>query len=184
MPNTGTKLDGTVTTVDGRAVIRFERRLPHPRPKVWDAITQPAQIGRWFGISEIDLELVEGGRFDIRTVGPPELVEAVRREAGEDALVQHHHVLTVEPPALFVHTFGEPDATVRWELREDGDATILTLLHTEPSGIDSSANAPRDLAGWHVVLDLLAALLDGRPGVWSAGAWDAVRAGYAGEITG
>ena len=53
--------DGTLETRDdGRAVIRFERHLAHPVDRVWEALTTPAEMVRWWGEGSVDL--VEGGR--------------------------------------------------------------------------------------------------------------------------
>ena len=170
---------GTVEKIHGQWVLRFERRLPHPREKVWDALTRPEQIREWFGEGDVDLELVEGGRFEVRTTGPPELVEAVIREAGEAALVQHNAVLRVEPPSVFEHTFGDPDSIVRWELTPDGDGTLLRLAHTEPPTFTTTKDGPRDLAGWHALLDQLAQVLAGQPADWRVERWEALRDQYA-----
>ncbi len=92
--------DGTIEQIDGRYVLRFERRLPHPRQKVWEAITRPERLREWLlNQGDIELDLVEGGKFVVRTTGPRELVDAIIAEAGEEALVQHHTVLHVEPPS-------------------------------------------------------------------------------------
>ena len=170
---------GTVEKIHGQWVLRFERRLPHPREKVWDALTRPEQIREWFGEGDVELELVEGGRFEVRTTGPPELVEAVIREAGEAALVQHNAVLRVEPPSVFEHTFGDPDSIVRWELTPDGDGTLLRLAHTEPPTFTTTKDGPRDLAGWHALLDQLAQVLAGEPADWRVERWEALRDQYA-----
>jgi uncharacterized protein YndB with AHSA1/START domain len=171
--------DGMLEEVEGRYVLRFDRRLAHTVERVWTAITTPAGLRSWFGASEIELELVEGGRFEVRTTGPPELVEAVIREAGEEALVQHNTVLRVEPPFVFEHTFGDPGSIVRWELEPEGDGCHLRLSHTEPAEFPAP-DAPRDLAGWHYLLDRLIRVLDGRdPGDWKAREWEAHRSRYA-----
>ncbi len=172
--------DGTIEQIDGRYVLRFERRLPHPRQKVWEAITRPERLREWLlNQGDIELDLVEGGKFVVRTTGPRELVDAIIAEAGEEALVQHHTVLHVEPPAVFEHTFGgSPDSVVRWELRDDGDACRLTLIHTEPPGFPAG-DAPRDLAGWHSLLELIEQALDGNPGTWRRERWQDLRAQYA-----
>jgi uncharacterized protein YndB with AHSA1/START domain len=170
---------GSVEQIHGRWVLRFERRLPHPQQRVWDALTRPEQIAEWFGEGDIELDLVEGGKFEVRTTGPPELVDAVIREAGEAALVQHNTVLRVEPPRVFEHTFGDPDSVVRWELTTDGDGTLLRLAHTEPPTFATSKDGPRDLAGWHALLEQLALALDGRPGLWQIERWEALRDEYA-----
>jgi uncharacterized protein YndB with AHSA1/START domain len=57
--NTGA--EGTVEEIAGRYVLRFERRLRHPREKVWDALTRPERMRSWFGQGEIELDLVEVG---------------------------------------------------------------------------------------------------------------------------
>jgi uncharacterized protein YndB with AHSA1/START domain len=171
--------DGTAEEVGGRYVLRFERRFRHPIEKVWDALTQPERLKEWMGEVEVELDLVEGGRRDTRTIGPPELVDAIVAEAGEEQLVSHDTVLRVEPPTLFEHTFGgDPGSIARWELRRDGDGTRLTLTHTEPAAFDI-ANGPRDLAGWHSLLDLLGSALDGKPMPWLKERWEELRGGYA-----
>jgi uncharacterized protein YndB with AHSA1/START domain len=174
--------DGTVEEIDGRYVLRFERRLEHPVERVWDAITRPERLTEWFGQGEVDLELVAGGKFHMRTTGPPELVEAVIAEAGEEALDSRDTVLRVEPPTLFEHTFGgDPDSVARWELQRQGDGCLLTLTHTEPPAFDF-VNAPRDLGGWHTLLDNLDMLLDGAPISWQKEHWEGHRDRYAAKV--
>jgi uncharacterized protein YndB with AHSA1/START domain len=174
--------DGTIQEIDGRYVLRFERRLRHPVEKVWDAITRPERIRQWFGEGEVELDLVEGGAMTVRTTGPPELVEAIIAEAGEVALVSHDTVLRVEPPFLFEHTFGsDPGSIARWELQPDGDGCRLTLTHTEPPGFER-VDAPRDLAGWHTVLDRLAGVVDDRPVPWAKEHWEGHRDHYAAAL--
>ena len=174
--------DGTVEVVDGRYVLSFERRFAHPVEKVWDALTRPDRIKEWIGQAEVELDLTEGGRYDVRTVGPPELVQAVKDEAGEEQLVAHDTVLRVEPPVLFEHTFGgDPGSIARWELAPDGDGCRLTLTHTEPPTFDP-AHRPRDLGGWHTLLDLLSASLDGTSIPWTKARWEEHRDRYAKEV--
>ena len=176
--------DGTIEEVDGRYTLRFERRFKHPVEKVWDALTRPDQITQWWGEGEVQLDLVEGGKYHIRTTGPPELVEAIIAEAGTDALVSDDTVLRVDPPFLFEHTFGsDPGSIARWELQREDDGCRLTLSHTEPPGFDI-ANAPRDLGGWHAVLDQLGVLLDGKPVPWAKEQWEGHRDRYAAKLEG
>jgi uncharacterized protein YndB with AHSA1/START domain len=174
-----TATDGRMDEFSGRWVLRFERRLPHSVEHVWDALTRPERLSEWFGEVEVELDLVEGGKFNLRTTGPPELVEAIIAEAGEEALVNRQTVLRVEAPRTFEHTFGAPDSIVRWELEPDGDATRLRLRHTEPVEFAPFEAGPRDLAGWHTLLDLLEHALDGAPVPWSKERWEATRDEYA-----
>ena len=177
-------ISATGEEVDGRCVLRFERRFKHPVEKVWDAITKPERIKEWMGEVEVELDLVEGGQLNTRTTGPPELVDAIIAEAGEATLVARDTVLRVDPPVLFEHTFGgDPGSIARWELRRDGDGTRLALTHTEPPGFDD-VNRPRDLAGWHTLLDLLGSALDGKPMPWLKERWEEHRDHYAAESGG
>ncbi len=41
---------GTYETIDGRSAVRFERRLPHPATVVWDAVSAPEHLARWFPV--------------------------------------------------------------------------------------------------------------------------------------
>jgi uncharacterized protein YndB with AHSA1/START domain len=175
-------LDGVREVIDGRHVLRFERRFRHPVERVWEALTTPEQISRWLEAQEVDLELVEGGRFVTRTSGPPELVEAIIREAGEAGLQSNDRVLRVEAPHVLEHTFGsDPNSIVRWELRADGDGCLLSLKHTEPADFQDE-NAPRDLAGWHMLLEQLEKLLDGTPAGFSMERWEGYKGGYTAKL--
>jgi len=40
--------DGTMETIDGRPALRFERTLAHSVERVWRAISEPAELERWF----------------------------------------------------------------------------------------------------------------------------------------
>ena len=41
-------LSGTQETIDGRPALRFVRHLPHSVDRVWRAISEPAELDRWF----------------------------------------------------------------------------------------------------------------------------------------
>ena len=41
-------IDGTLETIDGRPALRFERTLDHSVERVWRAISDPAELERWF----------------------------------------------------------------------------------------------------------------------------------------
>ena len=41
-------MDGTLETIDGRPALRFERRLTHSVERVWRAVSEPAELERWF----------------------------------------------------------------------------------------------------------------------------------------
>ena len=55
-------MDTSYEMTDGRPTLRLERRLAHPVAAVWSALTEPAELARWFP-STIDGELREGARL-------------------------------------------------------------------------------------------------------------------------
>ena len=46
-------MTATQQTVDGRPALRFERRLKHSVERVWRAVTEPAELARWFVVAEV-----------------------------------------------------------------------------------------------------------------------------------
>lgn len=174
--------DGVLEERDGRYVLRFERRIPHPVERVWDALTRPEVMQQWYGAAEIELELVPGGRFVTR-VGPGDLADAIVAEAGAEHLESEDTVLTVDPPVCFEHTFGgNPESIARWELEPDGaERCVLRLAHTEPTGFPRG-DAPRDLSGWHAMFELLGLVLDGQPAEWTMQRWEGLEDRYRAKV--
>lgn len=119
---------------DGRTVLHMERRLPHPPEKVWRAITEPEHLKHWF-----PAELTIDG-------------DRIRYDWGPDG-----RVLELRPPRVFAHTWGEDE--LRWEIRPDGEGSVLVLTHTFGDRFGAASFA----AGWHTCLLALLASLDGRP---------------------
>lgn len=138
--------DGTPDHHDGKDVLRFERRLGHPVERVWSALTDPGQLSAWWG--DADLELVEGGRFVVRWRNTD--------DEGNRA-VMTATITRLEPPTL-LETSGDLHGVLRWELRPDGEGTLLTFT----SMLELPAEfRTRVLAGWHWHLDALARALEG-----------------------
>ncbi|MBK1783081.1 SRPBCC family protein [Prauserella cavernicola] len=144
---TGPTTPGTRGSVglgpDGAWQIRFERRLRHAPERVWQALVDPAEQGRW--LPGVTIEARVGG--------------AAVYDFGDEGRAEGT-VLTVEPPSVLEHSWswpGEEDSVVRWELRADGTETVLVLLHRpvrpEPA-VDYRL-------GWHVLLDALGTHLAG-----------------------
>jgi hypothetical protein len=97
--------------------------------------------------------------------------------------VSENRVITVDPPRLFEHTFGADDSIARGELAADGDGCRLVLTHTEPATIDRKVDGPRDLAGWHSLLEQLELALAGAPHVWRNEHWETLRDRYLAKFT-
>ncbi|MDT7790275.1 MAG: hypothetical protein QOF58_8694 [Pseudonocardiales bacterium] len=140
---------GTVSLNGDHATLTFERRLLFPIDRVWAAITDPAERALWFGTTHMT-----DGQIVIEPDDPPAPPEA-KRVTGR--------ILTWQPPndghAVFEHEWRQrivEDSVVRYELRTDGDTTLLTFTHT---GL-SERNALGFVPGTHAFLDRLRAHLD------------------------
>jgi uncharacterized protein YndB with AHSA1/START domain len=125
---------------DGYQVV-FERTLSHSAMAVWDAITNPAKLSKWF--FEVELELKPGARMIIR----------FRDEHNTET---YGKVVTVVPGSLFEFIWegsdGEPDEFARWEIfPESATRTRLVLTYSRLTE-KYAAGAP---AGFHIFLDQL-----------------------------
>ena len=137
-------MNATLRTIDGHAVLRFERQLPHPPEKVWRALTEPQQLSRWFP-SDMEMELAVGARirFVFRAGAGPTL-------EGE--------IIELDPPRVFAYTWGE-DSTLRWELRPTATGCLLVFTHT----FDDRPSAASFAAGWQTCIGALEQVLDQKP---------------------
>ncbi len=144
-----TARDGRLTVDGDRAVLTFERRLPHPVDAVWAAIVDPAERAQWFGDTTIDPH--EGGLIDMVAADPP-LPAEKKRMTGR--------ILVWDPPRVLEHEWKQAiveDSVVRYELHPDGDGTLLRFTH-RGLGV---RNATGFRAGMHAYLDRLEAYLSG-----------------------
>jgi uncharacterized protein YndB with AHSA1/START domain len=148
--------DGIVEKApDGSTTVRFDRRLRHPIERVWEALTDPDELRRWWG--ETKLEPVEGGLFQLRW-----------RNTDEDGNVAtlDGTITGIDPPRLLEISAdwgstapGQPGTRTHltWELEPDGDHTLLHFTNK----VDAPDQDPRTAAGWHLHLDALAVVLAG-----------------------
>ncbi|WP_431954546.1 SRPBCC family protein [Actinacidiphila sp. bgisy167] len=133
----------TLTTVDGRTALRMERRLAHPPPMVWRALTEPGRLTQWFP-SDVEMEPRAGGkvRFPFRH-GEGEATE------GE--------VAEWNPPHVLAYTWD--DDVLRWELEPESLGTVLVLTHTFADRPGAASFA----AGWDACISRVDPVLAGGP---------------------
>lgn len=126
--------------------IRLERRYPHPAPAVWEALTTPELLARWWAPG--DIAPVVGHRFAM-DMGP----------WGH----QQCEVLAVEPgeSITFLFAEGHLDTTITWRLEAvDGG----TVLHHEHAGFNLDTPMGRQALdgmgnGWRALLERIDGLL-------------------------
>lgn len=136
-----------------KATLIFRRRLDHPPEVVWNALTNPSELESWY-MTKALIDGREGGSIDF-TAGPSRLHVTGR-------------ILIWRPPLVFEHEWkvdprvelpsGE-DAIIHWELRRDGDGTILHLEHRKLNRQTALGFAP----GTHAFMDRLGARLNEEP---------------------
>ena len=129
-------IDGTQTTVDGRPALRFERRLAHPVERVWRAVSEPAELERWF-VATVPWTPRAGESFE--------------------AYGQTARVTACEPPRELAWTWG--DESYRFDLRPDGDGCLLVFTHVFDPRMGP---AEQHAAGWRAYLRRLETHLAGR----------------------
>jgi uncharacterized protein YndB with AHSA1/START domain len=177
--------DGTWEEIDGKHVLRFERRLAHPVERVWAALTEPEQLVQWLAHAE-QLDLVEGGRIVLRWKSEISAEEIEKYdidmppERGDGPTVLHGTITRVDPPRL-LEWEGDIHGILRWELREQDPGCVLTFTSTLPPL--ETPMATQALAGWHWHLDALEAALAGHPVDPSLDEWSAIRERYAAMLT-
>ncbi len=119
------------------------RELRHPPEKVWQALTDPAQLSEWAPF-DADRNMATVGPVKLTTVGAP------------TPQVSDTRVIRAEAPRVLEYRWGGGD--LRWELEPLGGGTRLTLWHNIDRGFISWG-----AAGWHICFDVLDRLLAGAP---------------------
>ena len=133
---------------DDRRAVRFERVYDYRPDEVWAAITEPEQLRRWLGETELDLR--DDGRGSVRF--------------GEDEIATLR-VRRVEPGRFVEYDWAYPDeplSLLRLEVEPRGEGTLLVLDHRQLAVKDVVDYS----AGWHSHLDALEQLLAGESHDW------------------
>ncbi|MBA9026006.1 SRPBCC family protein [Peribacillus huizhouensis] len=122
-------------------IARFERHVKHSVEKVWAMLTENDKLAAWFSELRID-ELRKGGiiKFDM-----------------QDGTFEKFTITDFKLNSVLEFTWDKD--LVRFELYPEQDGCLLVLIEKIDTITD---HTPRDLAGWHVCLDVIQALLDGR----------------------
>lgn len=120
-------------------IVRFERDLQHPADEVWSWLTNNEKLSQWF--SELRVEELKIGGF-------------LKFDMG-DGTFERMEILDLQENAVIEYTWGRD--IVRFELIGRPNGCKLILIEKIKALTD---HTPKDLAGWHVCLDVISALLD------------------------
>ncbi|MDB4913536.1 MAG: Activator of Hsp90 ATPase 1 family protein [Gemmatimonadetes bacterium] len=144
------------------------RDLAHPATKVWQALTDPAQLREWAPF-DADRHLDTAGPVKLSTVGTP------------TPQVSETNIRRAEAPRLLEYSWGGND--MRWELEPLASGTRLTLWHNIGRRFVSMG-----AAGWHICFDVLDQFLSDHPIGRIVGAeamkfgWQRLNAEYASQF--
>ena len=120
----------------------LDRDLRHPPEKVWEALTDPAQLREWAPFDADRSLATAGSTVKLTTVGAP------------GPHVTETKITRADAPRVLEYNWG--GGNIRWELKPSGRGTHLTLW----ANIDRRYIA-MGAAGWHIALDVLDHLLSG-----------------------
>ncbi len=120
------------------------RELRHSPEKVWQALTDPAQLREWAPFDADGSLGTVGNSVKLTTVAAPKLTASEARVTRADA------------PNVLEYNWGDHD--MRWQLESTGDGTRLTLW----TNIGHRFIA-MGAAGWQICFDVLDHLLSGTP---------------------
>lgn len=120
---------------------RYERILNHGTERVWGLLTENEQLKQWFPELKVE-ELKKGGyiSFDLGD-GSYEKMNILEFEEGKEL------------------AFEWEQGDVHFELLPAEFGSELKMIESFPKITPQTA---KDLAGWHVCLDVIEALLEGR----------------------
>ena len=131
------KKDGIQNNKDKWTLI-LVRELRHSPERVWQALTDPAQLREWAPfVTDGSLGTV-GATVNLTWVGTPTPIETKVTRADAPEVLE----------------YGD----IRWELEAFGGGTRLTLWHSIDRRFISWG-----AAGWHIAFDVLDHLLSGTP---------------------
>ena len=122
--------------------------------QVWQAITDPATVGRWFHGALVD------ATYEVGSV-------ITKRSPDGEHLWSQNTVLESDPPHRLVHTWRslydgelaeEAESRVTWEVEEAGDGmTRLTLIHDR---LEQSPKTAANVRGWSYILSSLKSVME------------------------
>ncbi|MET7601457.1 SRPBCC family protein [Streptomyces avermitilis] len=157
------ELTGTHLTLDdGRPAVRFSRVYDHPADRVWQFVTDPDELARWFP-SRAEIELRPGGTITFS--GDPNMEDSTGR------------VLAVDVPGHLSFAWGGDE--LHFDLEPlDEKRTRCTLTDV----LADAKAAARNAAGWEVCLAALDARARGErlegPHAGSTAPWKELYRGY------
>ncbi|WP_449537680.1 SRPBCC family protein [Ferdinandcohnia sp. Marseille-Q9671] len=139
----------------------FERHFTNSVEDVWAMLTDNEKLQKWF--SELKVEDPRKGGRILFDMG--------------DGTSEEMTITDFTDQSVLEYTWG--DDLVRFELSSEQEGCQLVLLEKIT---DLTPHTPKDLAGWHVCLDVICALLAGEEVTERRQQWERWYITYTQEI--
>jgi uncharacterized protein YndB with AHSA1/START domain len=127
-------MNGSLETIEDRPALRLERHLDHSVERVWQAVTEPAELARWF-VTPVHWKLELGETWE--------------------AMGQTGEIVELRAPQVLAWTWGEE--LFRFELQPDGNGCLLIFTHV----FEQRALGAQHAAGWETYFNRLETHLGG-----------------------
>ncbi len=159
------------------ATLTIRRLLPGPVERIWAYLTQGDLRRQWLAAGEMEmtlgapLELVwrNDELSDPPGQRPPGFPEEHRLQS---------RITELDPPRKLAITWGNTGG-VSFELEPRGERVLLTVVHRRLPDRSTMLNVS---AGWHMHLDTLAALAEGRAPEPFWEGWSRLKQDYDGRL--
>lgn len=154
--------------------LHIQRLLPGPVERVWAYLVDGELRRKWLAGGPLDARA--GGAFSFvwrndDLTRPP----GTRPEGVPEEITMDGQVLAIDAPHRLEISWGDSGGSVLFELDRRGERVMLTIVHRRLAERGSQLNIG---AGWHMHLDIMAAVLAGDrpPSFWDG--WGRLRAAY------
>ncbi|EJS67971.1 SRPBCC family protein [Bacillus sp. N5-665] len=131
-------------------VVQFERYFSYSIEEVWSVLTENSKLKKWMSNLQIE-SLKIGGiiKFDMM-----------------DGSFINIDILECQLNSVLEFTWDKD--RVRFEIHKDENCTLLLLKEYINELTD---HTPKDIAGWHICLDLFSSVLEGEEKEFSKDEW-------------
>ncbi|MED0827077.1 SRPBCC family protein [Bacillus pacificus] len=131
-------------------VVQFERYFSYSIEEVWSVLTENSDLKKWMSNLQIE-SLKTGGiiKFDMM-----------------DGSFINIDILECQVNAVLEFTWDKD--RVRFEIHKEENSSILFLKEFIHELTD---HTPKDIAGWHICLDLFSSVLEGKEKEFSKDEW-------------
>ncbi|KZE04583.1 SRPBCC family protein [Bacillus cereus group sp. MG9] len=131
-------------------IIKFERQFPNTIEEVWSVLTENSKLKKWMSNLQIE-NLKTGGiiKFDMM-----------------DGSFLNIDILECQLNSVLEFTWDKD--RVRFEIHKEENGSLLLLKEYIHELTD---HTPKDIAGWHICLDLFSSVLEEEEKGFSKNEW-------------